>query len=60
MMESHLLGRYSLLHLNLSEQTGYDEDLHLHARIPGLNSIAEGEIVNIDIDPAQVFVFSQS
>lgn len=59
-MESHLLGRYSLLHLNLSEQTGYDEDLHLHARIPGLNSIAEGEIVNIDIDPAQVFVFSQS
>ena len=59
-MESHLLGRYSLLHLNLSEKTGYDENLHLHARIPGLNSIAEGEVVNIDIDPAQVFVFPQS
>ena len=58
-MESHLLGRYSLLHLNLSEDMGYAEDLHLHARIPGLNSIAEGEVVNIDIDPAQIFVFSQ-
>ena len=59
-MESHLLGRYSLLHLNLSEDMGYAHDLHLHARIPGLNSIAEGEIVNIDIDPTQIFVFSQS
>ena len=58
-MESHLLGRSSLLHLSLSAETGYDEELHLHARIPGLNSIAEGEIVHIDIDPAQVFVFSQ-
>ena len=59
-MESHLLGRSSLLHLSLSAETGYNEELHLHARIPGLNSIAEGEIVHIDIDPAQVFVFPQA
>jgi iron(III) transport system ATP-binding protein len=33
------------------------EELHLHARIPGLNSFAEGARVHISIDPSQAFVF---
>jgi len=55
-VESHLLGRASLLHLSVPIENGADE-LHLHARIPGLNSFAEGSQIHIQIDPAQAFVF---
>ena len=54
--EAHLLGRSSLLHLSVPAENGQAE-LHLHARIPGLNSFAEGAQVYISIDPAQAFVF---
>ena len=53
-MEARLLGRASLIHLSVP--TGTDE-LHLHARVPGLNSFAEGTKVRISVDPAQAFVF---
>ena len=58
-MESRLLGGSSMLHLSMTSDARKDMELHLHARIPGLNFIAEGEIVHLDVDPAQVFVFSQ-
>ena len=58
-MESRLLGSSSMLHLSMTSDARKDMELHLHARIPGLNYIAEGEIVHLDVDPAQVFVFSQ-
>ena len=58
-MESRLLGSSSLLHLGMTSDSRKDMELHLHARIPGLNFIAEGEIVHLDVDPTQVFVFSQ-
>ena len=54
-MESRLLGRASLIHLSVP--TGRDE-IHLHARIPGLNSIEVGSQVRVTVDPAQAFVFS--
>lgn len=54
-MESRLLGRASLIHLSVP--TGRDE-IHLHARIPGLNSIEVGSQVRVRVDPAQAFVFS--
>ena len=54
--EAHLLGRSSLLHLSVP-RTDKSEELHLHARIPGLNSFAEGARVHISIDPSQAFVF---
>ena len=54
-MESSLLGRASLIHLSVP--TGTDK-LHLHARIPGLNSIEVGSQVRIKVDPAQSFVFA--
>ena len=53
-MESRLLGRASLIHLSVP--TGRNE-IHLHARIPGLNSIEVGSQVRVRVDPSQAFVF---
>jgi iron(III) transport system ATP-binding protein len=53
-MEARLLGRASLIHLSVP--TGTDE-LHLHARVPGLNSLESGSRVRITVDPSQAFVF---
>ncbi len=54
-MEARLLGRASLIHLSVSTDT---DDLHLHARIPGLNSFGEGTRVRISVDAEQTFVFA--
>ena len=54
-MEARLLGRASLIHLSVP--TGTDE-LHLHARLPGLNSFSEGARVRISVDTDQAFVFA--
>ena len=53
-IESRLLGRTSLIHLSVKKGP---KELHLHARIPGLNSIEPGSSVRIRVDPAQTFVF---
>lgn len=57
-LESHLLGRSSLLHLSVPG-TDQHAELHLHARIPGLNSFKEGSHIHINIDPSQAFVFPE-
>ena len=54
-MEARLLGRASLIHLSVP--TGTDE-LHLHARLPGLNSFSEGARVRVSVDADQAFVFA--
>lgn len=54
-IEARLLGRASLIHLSVP--TGTDE-LHLHARVPGLNSFGEGTRVRISVDAEQAFVFT--
>ena len=54
-IESRLLGRASLIHLSVP--TGRNV-LHLHARIPGLNSIEAGSQVRVRVDPSQTFVFA--
>ncbi|WP_332924911.1 ABC transporter ATP-binding protein [Candidatus Puniceispirillum sp.] len=54
-MEARLLGRASLIHLSVP--TGRDE-VHLHARIPGLNSFEAGSHVRVQVDPSQAFVFA--
>lgn len=56
-MESHLLGRSTLLHLSVPQFGDDKDDLHMHARIPGLNSFAAGAQIYIKMDPAQAFVF---
>ncbi len=55
-VETHLLGKNSLVHLSVP--TGSTE-LHLHARIPGLSWFEVGEKVFVNIDPEQVFIFSE-
>ena len=54
-VQARLLGRASLIHLAVP--TGTDE-LHLHARVPGLNSFSEGTRVRISVDSEQAFVFA--
>jgi len=56
-METRLLGRYSLVHLSLPLAKG--EDLHLHARVPGLNMFSPGQKVTLSVDPSQVFIYPQ-
>ena len=53
-MEARLLGRASLIHLSVPTGTN---TLHLHARVPGLNSLQSGSKVRITVDPMQAFVF---
>ena len=54
-METRLLGRYSLIHLSMPDDQG--EEWHLHARVPGLNMLQPGQKVTLSVDPSQVFVF---
>lgn len=56
-METRLLGRYSLVHLSMPLPKG--EDLHLHARVPGLNMLSPGQKVTLSVDRSQVFIFTQ-
>ena len=53
-IEARLLGRASLIHLSVPTGTA---ELHLHARVPGLNSLQTGSPVRISVDTAQAFVF---
>lgn len=56
-METRLLGRYSLIHLTMPYDQG--EELHLHARIPGLNMFSPGDEVRLGLDDSQVFIFQR-
>ena len=53
-VEAHLLGGASLVHLSVPTST---EILHLHARIPGLNSLEIDSEVFLQVDPEQIFLF---
>ncbi len=55
-LAARLLGRTSLIHLRLGD--GATPPLHLHSRMPGRFLPAEGEIVEVDLDAAQAFVFA--
>ena len=54
-MAARMLGRSSLVHLSVDGANG--QDLHLHARIPGRYLPKEDELLAVDLDPSQVFVF---
>lgn len=57
-VESRLLGRTSLIHLSFPwPVTETDEQIHLHARVPGVMLPKPGEILSIDVDLSQTFVF---
>ena len=57
-VEARLLGRTSLVHLSFPwpvPDDGYR--LHLHARAPGVVLPEPGQVVSIDLDLSQTFVF---
>ena len=54
-MDVRLLGRYSLIHLSVPQEGG--ADLHLHARVPGLNMLQSGSPVTISLSDDQYFLF---
>lgn len=53
---THMLGRNTLVHMNVSDPDG-EKDLHLHARLPGLNYLEINQRVYLEIDAAQAFIF---
>ena len=60
-MEARLLGRYSLIHFSMPSHDGLnqDQELHLHARVPGLNMFSPGDPARLSLDLSQVFVFKR-
>ena len=56
-MAARMLGRASLLHLELDTEGVEGPSLHLHCRVPGLFLPQEGEKVAVSLDPQQIFVF---
>ncbi|MSP88456.1 MAG: ABC transporter ATP-binding protein [Alphaproteobacteria bacterium] len=54
-LAARLLGRTSLVHLCMGDSGG--AHLHLHARVPGQFLPAENDIVAVEMDRRQAFVF---
>lgn len=54
---SRLLGATSLLHICAHGDEG--QEMHLHARVPGVFLPREGQPVALTLDPSQVFIFEQ-
>ena len=55
-MASRLIGGDSMIHLYSPALA--DQDVHLHARISGRFLPREGEILEVDVDKEQLFVFA--
>lgn len=55
---ARLLGRSTLLHLNMADAGGHA--LHLHSRVPKHVAFAEGDEVEVSLDVSQAFVFPAS
>ena len=57
-VEARLLGRTSLVHLSFPWPVPDDgHRLHLHARVPGVVLPEPGQVVSVDLDLSQTFVF---
>ncbi len=54
-LASRMLGRTSLIHLSVRDFDG--RNLHLHARVPGRFLPTPDQMVEVDFDPKQAFVF---
>ena len=53
-LETRLLGRYSLIHLQIEKK---NTKIHLHARIPGLSYLKPNSKIGIEIDEVQSYIF---
>lgn len=57
-IESRLLGRTSFIHLSFPyPKKAEEKSKHLHARIPGVSLPKPGDIVEVEIDLTQTFIF---
>ena len=57
-VESRLLGRTSFIHLSFPyPEKSEAKSKHLHARIPGVSLPKPGDIVGVEIDLTQTFIF---
>lgn len=56
-LTARMLGRASLIHLELDTAGVEGHPLHLHCRVPGLFLPKEGEKLPVSLDPRQIFVF---
>jgi iron(III) transport system ATP-binding protein len=54
-LASRMLGRTSLIHLCTCISS--DQEVHLHARMPGRYLPADGDLQTVHLDHSQVFVF---
>ncbi len=60
-VEARLLGRTSLVHLSHPWPVPDDgHRLHLHARVPGVMLPEPGQVVSVDLDLSQTFVFPKT
>ena len=57
-MAARLLGRSTLIHLDLKGRDG--RDYHLHSRVPKHVAFAEGDEVAVTLDASQAFVFPRN
>lgn len=55
---ARLLGRSSWIHLCLGRTHQTDPHSHFHARVPGRFLPAEGEVVAVELDPRETFIFA--
>jgi iron(III) transport system ATP-binding protein len=53
---ARLLGRSTLIHLDLVDRDG--RELHLHSRVPKHVAFAEGDEVAVTLDSSQAFIFA--
>jgi iron(III) transport system ATP-binding protein len=54
-LASRMLGRTSLIHLCTCRQSG--DEIHLHSRMPGRFLPNENEVLAVELDPSQTFIF---
>ncbi|MCG8622209.1 MAG: ABC transporter ATP-binding protein [Proteobacteria bacterium] len=57
-IETIMLGRYSIVHMTMQQKMG--KPLHLHARVPPIQWFEEGTQVSLKVDQDQVFIFKKS
>ena len=57
-IETIMLGRYSIVHLAVPQEKG--PVLHLHARVPPIQWFEQGTAVSLRLDDSQVFVFKKA
>ena len=53
-LETRLLGRFSLVHLQVEKE---NSKVHLHARVPGLSYLKPQTKIGIEVDSVQSYIF---